>query len=86
MYVIMFDLSKYKDGIPFSALRKKLPRKKHKRTKNSSASPTRKKRKARRRTKKRPIKIPPSKVIIRKKGKLYKSDGKKLPLLSGTRV
>ena len=66
----------YKDGMPFSVARKLLM-KKHKRTKKRSASPTRKKRKERKRTKKRPIKIPKG-VIIRKKGELYKSDGKKL--------
>ena len=71
------------DGIPFSFVRNQL--KKHKRTKKRSASPTRKKRKERKRTKKRPIKIPKG-VIIRKKGKLYKSNGKKLERLTHNRI
>jgi len=68
------------DGIPFSFVRNQLM-KKHKRTKKKSASPTRKKRKEKKRTKKRPIKIPKG-VIIRKKGELYKSNGKKLERLT----
>ena len=46
------NLSDFKDGIPFSALRKQ-----------------------------KPSKIPPRGVIIRKKDKLYKSDGKRLTLI-----
>ena len=80
----MVDLSKYTDGIPFSALRKQLlGEKKHKITKKKSAS--RKKRKGKKRTMKRPIKIPKG-VIIRKKGGLYRSTGKKLERVTHTRV
>jgi len=72
----MIDLSKFKDGIPFSALKKK-----KKKTKKKKRSPSRKKKKARK-TKRKPIKIPPRGVIIRKsRGKLYRSDGKKLILI-----
>tara|TARA_B110000914_G_C15401068_1_gene417236 strand:+ start:214 stop:447 length:234 start_codon:yes stop_codon:yes gene_type:complete len=74
----------YNDGIPFSYLRKQLM-KKHKRTKKKAASPNRKKRKEKKRTKKRPIKIPKG-VIIRKKGKLYRSTGKKLEQMTHNRV
>ena len=81
-----------KSGIPFSLIRKKLLRKsqnkkhkKHKRTKKKSASPTRKKRKEKKRTKKKPIKIPKG-VIIREKGSLYRSNGKKLERVTHTRV
>jgi len=73
-----FDFSRFKDeGIPFSALRKQ---KRAKKTKKRSRSPSRK-RKRTRRTKRKPIKIPPRGVIIRKKGKLYRSDGKRLTLI-----
>ena len=71
----MIDLSKFKDGIPFSALRKQF-----KKTKKKKRSPSRKKKKARK-TKRKPIKIPPRGVIIRKRNKLYRSDGKKLILI-----
>ena len=71
----MIDLSKFKDGIPFSALRKQI-----KKTKKKKRSPSRKKKKARK-TKRKPIKIPPRGVIIRKRNKLYRSDGKKLILI-----
>jgi len=82
----MVNLSKYKNGIPFSALRKQLSGiKKPKRTKKRPSSPNRKKRKERKRTKKKPIKIPKG-VVIRKKGKLYKSTGKKLERLTRTRL
>jgi hypothetical protein len=82
----MVNLSKYTDGIPFSALRKQLLGvKKHKRTKKRSVSPTRKKRKQRNRTKRKPIKIPKG-VIIRKKGQLYRSTGKRLERMTGIRM
>ena len=71
------DFSRFKDGIPFSALRKQKPSKK---TKKRSRSPSRKRRRTRR-TKRKPIRVPPRGVIIRKKGKLYKSDGKRLTLI-----
>jgi len=81
----MVNLTKLsKTGIPFS-LAKKLLSGKHKRTRKRSASPTRKKRKQRKRTKKKPIKIPKG-VIIRKKGELYKSNGKKLERVTHTRL
>ena len=64
-----------KEGIPFSALRKQT-----KKTKKKSRSQSRKRRRTRR-TKRKPIKVPPKGVIIRKKGKLYKSDGKRLTLI-----
>lgn len=66
---------KFMREIPFSALRKQT-----KKTKKKSRSPSRK-RKRTRRTKRKPIKVPPRGVIIRKKGKLYKSDGKRLTLI-----
>tara|TARA_Y100000389_G_scaffold172722_1_gene181338 strand:+ start:335 stop:565 length:231 start_codon:yes stop_codon:yes gene_type:complete len=75
----MINLSDFKDGIPFSFLRKQKPSKKTKKNKKSR-SPSRK-RKRSRRTKRKPIKIPPRGVIIRKRGKLYKSDGKRLTLI-----
>jgi hypothetical protein len=74
----------YNDGIPFSYLRKQLI-KKHKRTKKRPSSPNRKKRKEKKRTKKRPLKIPKG-VIIRKKGKLYKSNGNKLQRMTHNRI
>ena len=73
-----FDFSRfkgYKEGIPFSALRKQT-----KKTKKKSRSPSRKRRRTRR-TKRKPIKVPPRGVIIRKRGKLYRSDGKRLTLI-----
>jgi len=73
-------LSDFTDGIPFSALRKQKQSKPSKKTKKRSRSPSRK-RKRTRRTKRKPIKVPPRGVIIRKKGKLYKSDGKRLTLI-----
>ena len=74
------DFSRFKDGIPFSALRKQKESKPSKKTKKRSRSPSRKKKKTRR-TKRKPIRVPPRGVIIRKKGKLYKSDGKRLTLI-----
>lgn len=71
-------LKKYTEGIPFSALRKQS--KPSKKTKKRSRSPSRK-RKNTRRTKRKPIRVPPKGVIIRKKAKLYKSDGKRLTLI-----
>jgi len=64
-----------------SGVKKHKKHKKHK-TRKRSVSPTRKKRKQRNRTKRKPIKVPPFGVVIRKKGKLYKSNGKKLELLT----
>ena len=72
------DYSRFSDGIPFSFMRKQ---KKKKTKKNKrSRSPSRKRR-ITRRTKKKPIKVPPKGVIIRKKDKLYMSDGKRLMLI-----
>ena len=71
----MIDYSKFTDGIPFSYLRKNT-----KKTKKKKRSPNRKNRKIRK-TKKKPIKVPPRGVIIRKKNKLYRSDGKRLMLI-----
>ena len=73
----MVNLSDFKDGIPFSFMRKQKPSKK---TRKRSRSPNRK-RKNTRRTKRKPIRVPPKGVIIRKKGNLYKSDGKRLTLI-----
>jgi len=67
---------KFMREIPFSALRKQTKKTKKKR----SRSPSRKRKKTRR-TKRKPIKVPPRGVIIRKKGKLYRSDGKRLTLI-----
>jgi len=75
----MVELSDFTDGIPFSFMRKQ-KKKKAKKTKKKSRSSSRK-RKTTRRTKRKPIKVPPRGVIIRKKGKLYKSDGKRLTLI-----
>ena len=78
----MLDIEKLNDKfmreIPFSALRKQS--KPSKKTKKRSRSPSRKRKKTRR-TKRKPIRVPPRGVIIRKKGKLYKSDGKRLTLI-----
>ncbi len=75
-------LSDFTDGIPFSFMRKQKQSKPSKKTKKNkrSRSPSRKRRRTRR-TKRKPIKVPPKGVIIRKKGKLYKSDGKRLTLI-----
>jgi hypothetical protein len=76
----MVNISKlskqFLEGIPFSAFKKKkaYTKKKSKQKKN-----TRRKKK---RTLKRTKRIPPNGVIIRKKNKLYRSDGKKLSLLN----
>lgn len=75
----MIKLSDFTDGIPFSFMRKQ-KKKKAKKTKKRSHSPSRKRKKTRR-TKRKPIRVPPKGVIIRKKGKLYKSDGKRLILI-----
>lgn len=75
----MIKLSDFTDGIPFSFMRKQ-KNKKAKKTKKRSRTPSRK-RKNTRRTKRKPIRVPPRGVIIRKKGKLYKSDGKRLTLI-----
>jgi len=74
--------NKFMREIPFSALRKQKQKQsnKTKLTKKRSRSPSRK-RKNTRRTKRKPIKVPPRGVIIRKKGKLYRSDGKRLTLI-----
>jgi hypothetical protein len=72
-------LSDFTDGIPFSFMRKQ-KNKKAKKTKKRSRSPSRKKRRTRR-TKRKPIRVPPRGVIIRKKGKLYRSDGNRLTLI-----
>ena len=78
--VNLSDFSKFKsDGIPFSFMRKQ-KNKKAKKTKKRGRSPSRK-RKRTRKTKRKPIRVPPRGVIIRKKGKLYKSDGKRLTLI-----
>lgn len=71
----MVKLSDFTDGIPFSFMRKQ---RKEKKTKKRSRSSSRKRT---RRTTRKPIKVPPKGVIIRKKGKLYKSDGKRLTLI-----
>ena len=72
-------LSDFSDGIPFSFLRKQKRAKKTKKNKRIR-SPSRKRR-ITRRTKRKPIRVPPRGVIIRKKGKLYRSDGKRLTLI-----
>ena len=72
--------NKFMGEIPFSALRKQKQSKPSKKTKKKSRSPSRKRRRTRR-TKRKPIRVPPRGVIIRKKGKLYKSDGKRLTLI-----
>ena len=75
---------KSSSGIAFSSVRNKL-KIKHKQTKKRPTSPNRKKRKEKKRTKKRPLKIPKG-VIIRKKGKLYKSNGNKLQRMTHNRI
>ena len=78
----MIDIKKisdFTDGIPFSFMRKQ-KNKKAKKTKKRGRSPSRK-RKRTRKTKRKPIRVPPRGVIIRKKGKLYRSDGKRLTLI-----
>ena len=76
-YINMINIKslgkKVTQGIPFSALKKN-----DKRTQKRKRSRSRKRK---RRTKRKPIKIPPRGVIIRKKDKLYKSDGKQLILI-----
>ena len=75
--VKLSDYSIFKgEGIPFSYVRKQI--KKTKKKKKRSRSPSRKRT---RRTKRKPIRVPPRGVIIRKKDKLYKSDGRTLKLI-----
>ena len=88
----MVPLDKFLDGIPFSAFkenkkkRKSKRGKKVKRTKKKKMMRTKKKKMMRtvkrgKRTKKKYIKksrVPPSGVILRKNGRLFKSDGKNL--------
>jgi hypothetical protein len=74
------DFSRFSDGIPFSFMRKQNKRAKKTKKNKKSRSPSRKRRRTRR-TKRKPIKVPPKGVIIREKGKLYKSDGKRLTLI-----
>lgn len=76
----MVELSDFTDGIPFSFMRKQKKRAKKTKKNKRSRSPSRKRKKTRR-TKRKPIKVPPRGVIIRKRGKLYKSDGKRLTLI-----
>ena len=73
------------DGIPFSKCKEYLEkqRKKAKTKRIKKSSPKKK-----RRTRSRPYKqkIPPKGVIIRKKGKLYRSDGKSLKSLVDKKI
>ena len=69
---------KYKGEIPFSAMMKN----KQKRTKRDKKSRSnRKKKQKRSRTLKKKNRVPPKGVIIRKKNKLYKSNGRSLKIL-----
>ena len=83
----MIDLKNLMDidgAIPFSALMNKQKKnKQQKKTRKQSRSPSRKRRQKRnnKRTKKKAIRVPPKGVIIRKKDKLYRSNGKSLQLL-----
>ena len=84
----MIDLKNLMDidgAIPFSALMNKQGQKtkQQKKTRKQSRSPSRKRRQKRnnKRTKKKAIRVPPKGVIIRKKDKLYRSNGKSLQLL-----
>ena len=87
----MIDLRNLMDidgAIPFSALMNKQDTNKQdtnkhtKKTKKKSRSPSRKrKQKRNKRTKKKSQRVPPKGVIIRKKDKLYRSNGKSLQLL-----
>lgn len=80
----MIDIKKisdFTDGIPFSFMRKQKNKKAKKTKKNKKSRSPSRKRKRSRRTKRKPIRVPPRGVIIRKKGKLYKSDGKRLTLI-----
>jgi len=83
----MIDLKNLMDidgAIPFSAYMKNQKKnKQQKKTRKQSRSPSRKRRQKRnnKRTKKKAIRVPPKGVIIRKKDKLYRSNGKSLQLL-----
>ena len=80
----MVPLDKFLDGIPFSAFKENKKKRKSKRGKKVKR--TKKKKMMRtvkrgKRTKKKYIKksrVPPSGVILRKNGRLFKSDGKNL--------
>ena len=80
----MVSLNKFLDGIPFSAFKENKKKRKSKRGKKVKR--TKKKKimrtvKRGKRTKKKYIKksrVPPSGVILRKNGRLFKSDGKNL--------
>ena len=85
----MVPLDKFLDGIPFSAFKenkKKRTVKRGKKVKKMKKMKRTKKKKMRtvkrgKRTKKKYIKksrLPPSGVILRKNGRLFKSDGKNL--------
>ena len=73
------------DGIPFSKCKEYLEKQK-KRTKKRNIKKSSPKKK--RRTRSRPYKqkIPPKGVIIRKKGELYRSDGKSLKPLVDKKI
>ena len=83
----MVSLNKFLDGIPFSAFKENKKKRKSKRGKKVKKMKRTKKKKIMRtvkrgkRTKKKYIKksrVPPSGVILRKNGRLFKSDGKNL--------
>ena len=86
----MVSLDKFLDGIPFSAFKENKKKRKSKRGKKvkkmKKMKRTKKKKMMRtvkrgKRTKKKYIKksrVPPSGVILRKNGRLFKSDGKNL--------
>ena len=83
----MVSLNKFLDGIPFSAFKENKKKRKSKRGKKMKKMKRTKKKKIMRtvkrgkRTKKKYIKksrVPPSGVILRKNGRLFKSDGKNL--------
>ena len=83
----MVSLDKFLDGIPFSAFKENKKKRKSKRGKKMKKMKRTKKKKIMRtvkrgkRTKKKYIKksrLPPSGVILRKNGRLFKSDGKNL--------
>jgi hypothetical protein len=83
----MVPLDKFLDGIPFSAFKRNKKKRKSKSGKKMKKMKRTKKKKMMRtvkrckRTKKKYIKkgrVPPSGVILRKNGRLFKSDGKNL--------
>tara|TARA_B110000027_G_C15847077_1_gene180988 strand:- start:138 stop:389 length:252 start_codon:yes stop_codon:yes gene_type:complete len=79
----MVSLNKFLDGIPFSAFKENKKKRKSKRGKKVKRTKKKKMRTVKRgkRTKKKYIKksrLPPSGVILRKNGRLFKSDGKNL--------